>query len=168
MKKKYCLIAISIFMMFSTFAKDKNERDPFELVLAVDEEQYFAAEIPQSPYVINDSIIQIYLGEKVYIEADVKDNVLTNLKRVESIKKPKKTLTIEFIQQSEGKNHQFMMLTITNPFSKTLSYSAHICLVKYARWVDTNVVDVMAGISSIETWPDLISSIALDEFKLVD
>ena len=68
----------------------------------------------------------------------------------------------------EGKQHKYMMLFIENPFEKRLRYSANICLLKYGKWVATDVYDVEARKSNYEMWPDLITSIALDSFKLIE
>ena len=147
---------------------DSNERAPFELVMAVDDEQYFSADMDKTLYVINDKIVQIFPGEKLYIEADILNEELVNLKRVKSITNPDKTITLEFKQVSEGKQHKYMMLFIENPFEKRLRYSANICLLKYGKWVATDVYDVEARKSNYEMWPDLITSIALDSFKLIE
>ena len=60
------------------------------------------------------------------------------------------------------------MLFIENPYKKKLHYSANICLLKYGKWISTDVYDVEAGKSNYEIWPDLISSITLDSLKLID
>lgn len=166
--KKIISLFIILCLTGYIFAQDSNIRKPFELVLAVDDEQYFSAQIDNSPYVINNKIIQLYPGEKIYIEADVLDNDSLELKRVESITDPKKTITLEFKQICEGKKHKTMMLYIENPFTRKLHYSANICLLKYGKWITTDVYDVEANLSCYEIWNDLISSIALDNFKLIE
>ena len=168
MKKFFTLLFISFCLINLIFAQNSNERESFDLVLAVDEEQYFSAKIDKSQYVIMDKIIQIFPGEKVYIEADVLNNNLINLKKVDSVTNPEKTMIIEFKQVCEEKTHKYMMLYIENPYTKKLHYSANICLLKYGKWISTDVYDVEAGKSNYEMWPDLISSISLDSFSLID
>ena len=168
MKRICTLLVISLCLINIIFAQDNNDRDSFELVLAVDEEQYFSAKIDKSQYIIRDKIIQIFPGEKIYIEADVLNNDLINLKRVDSVSNPEKTMNIEFKQVCDERKHKYMMLFIENPHTKKLHYSVKICLIKYGKWVSTDVYDVEAGKSNYEMWPDLISSITLDSLKLVD
>ena len=168
MKKICTLLFISLCLINIIFAQDNNEREAFDLVLAIDEKQYFSAKIEKSQYVIMDKIIQIFPDEKVYIEADILNNDLTNLKRVDSVSNPKKTMTIEFKQVCDEKKHKYMMLFIENPYKKKLHYSANIYSIKYDKWFSTDVYDVEAGMSNYEIWPDLISSITLDSLKLVD
>ena len=168
MKKFFTLLFISFCLINHIFAQDSNERESFDLVLAVDEEQYFSAKIDKSQYVIMDKIIQIFPGEKVYIEADVLNYNLINLKKVDSVTNPEKTMIIEFKQVCEEKTHKYMMLYIENPYTKKLHYSVNICLLKYDKWISTDVYDVEAGKSNYEMWPDLISSILLDSFSLID
>jgi hypothetical protein len=71
---------------------------------------------------------------------------------------------VSFKQNTEGKKHQIMMLTIKNPFDVSLKYRASIFLMKQNKWVTTNVLPIMPGISSYETWPDIIVTIALDQW----
>lgn len=145
-----------------------NERAPFELHLYVNNEQFFSAQIENSLYIINDKIIQIFPGEKIYVEANILNNEIISLKRVENNENPEITLIIEFIQINEGQNHKGMMLSIKNPFDKIINYSADICLLKYSKWVTTDVYDIAPCIVGYEIWPDLISSIALSNFCLID
>lgn len=45
---------------------------------------------------------------------------------------------------NERQNHKGMMLSIKNPFDKIINYSADICLLKYGKWVTTDVYDVLS------------------------
>ena len=77
-------------------------------------------------------------------------------------------MVIEFHQEKNGKNHKQMMLTIENPFQKSLHYRAMINLMNQNRWRKTSVVQVLPGLSSIEMWPDIITSIALSGFEFIE
>jgi hypothetical protein len=148
--------------------KSNNKRPPFELKLFVNDSAFYNAPMNESYYVINDSMIQIFPGEKIYIEADVDNNRLKNFNFVSEIKDKSKTLIIEFQQKVNGKNHEQMILTITNPFKQDLYYTAIINLMKNKKWRKTTVVPVMAGLISIEMWPDIITSMVLKGFELKD
>ena len=166
MKKSFFVLFFLLIASF-VFSEDNNVRPPFELKMAVEEEQYFSAQIDQSTYVLPNNWIQLFPGEEVYIEAEVEDNALVNFKRVPEIKNPAKTLVISFEQISEEKLHKYMVLSVKNPFDKELKYSAAICLLKYGKWVETDVLNIGPGIAASELWSDLITSIALYDFMLL-
>ncbi|MEI7485811.1 MAG: hypothetical protein WCJ72_00135 [Chryseobacterium sp.] len=57
------------------FAQNDNEfRDAFTLKLAVDSTTFYQQEVARSKYLVKDDILQIYPGEHLFIEAEVKDN----------------------------------------------------------------------------------------------
>jgi hypothetical protein len=76
-----------------------------------------------------------------------------------------KTLVISFTQTISNKTHKSMLLKITNPFKEKLYYSAVIFLMQQKKWVHTDVYPVEAEISSFESWPDIITSIALAKWS---
>ena len=166
--KKSVLLIITCFISSQIFSQEANTRPPFELNLAVDEESYFSAQIAESKYILPNNTIQVFPGEEIYIEAELKDNALVNLKRVEEIKDDKKTMVIKFWQEADGRKHKNMMLSVYNPFDKKIKYSAMIYLTKYNRWINTSVVDLQPTILMYELWSDLITSIVLDGFTVVE
>lgn len=166
MKKSLLFFAAILIFTSGAFSQEKKNRDSFELKMAVDEEHYFAAKIPGSAYILKDETVQVYPGEELFVEAEISDGNLVNLKNVAVNENPEKTLVIKFEQINEGKKHKCMMLSIFNPFEKELEYSAIILLPKYGRWVETDVIGIKPNGPGYETWPDLISSIALTDWKL--
>lgn len=169
-KKIWVLVICSLLVIqgFGQSDKTNNQRPPFELKLLVNDQQLYNAQLGESSYIINDSIIQIFPGEKLFIEADVVNDKLSNFQVVKEIRDKSKTLVIDFQQSANGKVHEQMMLTIDNPFEKQLNYKAAMNLMKTKRWVDTSVYPVMAHLKSIELWPDLITSLALFGFEFKD
>lgn len=169
-KKIWVLVICSLLVIqgFGQSDKSNNQRPPFELKLLVNDQQLYNAQLGESSYIINDSIIQIFPGEKLFIEADVVNDKLSNFKVVKEIREKSKTLVIDFQQSANGKVHEQMMLTIDNPFEKQLNYKAAMNLMKTKRWVDTSVYPVMAHLKSVELWPDLITSLALFGFEFKD
>ena len=165
--KKQILFLIGILACAGFgFSQEKNLRESFVLNLAVSEDQYYAAELGESPYVLPENTVQVYPGEELDIEADVENDVLVNLKNVGEIKNPEKTLIIKFSQICDGRKHQAMMLSVFNPFEKDLEYSAIIYLLMYGRWVETDVIDIKPNAIGYETWRDIICTIALNGWKL--
>lgn len=171
MIKKIGVLVICSLLVIQGFGqsdKSNNQRPAFELKLFVNDQQLYNAQLGESNYIINDSIIQIFAGEKLFIEADVVNDKLSNFKVVKEIRDKSKTLVIDFQQSANGKVHEQMMLTIDNPFENQLNYKAAMNLLKNKRWVDTSVYPVMAHLKSIEMWPDLITSLALFGFEFKD
>ena len=84
---------------------------------------------------------------------------------VPEIKDSAKTITIKFWQETKGKVHEMIMLKMINPFPYKFLYQARIYLLKQKRWVVTDVYPVEPGLAGFETWPDIITSIALNGWK---
>lgn len=59
-----------------------------------------------------------------------------------------------------------MLLKIINPLPYVLTYEARMFLLREKRWVKTDVYPVMAGISGMETWKDIIVSLSLSNWSL--
>ncbi len=170
MANRILILLFIICIAHESFAQSgaPQKRPPFELKLSVDKDQFYSAPMPESNYIINDSIVQIFPGEKLLIEADVINDKLTNFRVVNEIRNENKTLVIEFEQTTKNKMHEGMNFTIYNPFGKVIHYKAMMNLMKNDRWVRTSVIPVMAELRSIEMWPDLITSLALTGFTLKD
>jgi hypothetical protein len=165
---------LSLFLIISAFIyPDENiliERSSFPLRLRVDENGLWEWTVPQSPYVFNENYIQFYPGETLFIEAEVVDDVVISLTVVKEVINQSKTIVVEFNQINNRNNsriHENMMLKIINPFNKNLEYKANVYLIKYDRWwVNTSTIPVRAGLTSYESWPDIIGVIVLYDFML--
>ncbi|WDF77758.1 hypothetical protein PQ469_28130 [Mucilaginibacter sp. KACC 22773] len=145
---------------------DSNTRPPFELKLFVNDSTFYNAPMNASQYVYNKKTIQVFPGESLLIEAELSGDSLVNLKVVPENIHKEKTIKISFSQSVEGRIHQQMILSVVNPFSKKLDYSAQINLLNQKKWVKTSIIPVLPGLVSYETWPDLITTIALYDFCL--
>jgi hypothetical protein len=170
MIKKILAFLPCIFLIANLYGQSDNSnlRPAFELKLLVNSKQFYSSPFGETKYIVNDSIILIFPGEKLFIEADINNNKLVNLKKVDAIDNPNKTLIVEFSQESEGKSHKYMQLIITNPYDKSLHYNALMNLMKTQKWVNTSVIPIMPKLKSIEMWPDIITSLALNGFELKD
>lgn len=157
----FTLITISIFGQDTT----QLTRKPYKLKVAVDKKSVYEEDIQGRPYVLPNKAIQLYPGETVFIEIEHGNGVINKVTAVEKIVNPEKTLTISFTQSVKGKVHELTMLKIENPFPFDLIYTSKIFLLNHQRWVDTNVYPVRAKLSAFETWPDIIISIALGNWK---
>ncbi len=165
------ILLLCILNSFALFAQGDNvnsQRQAFKLVLVVDDQNFYESGIEASPYLKGPNVLQIYPGELVYIEVTQKDGVISNFKCVKTNINPGKTLEISFSQKATGKKHEMMMLKVTNPFDRDLTYSVAMFLMNSNKWVKTNALPVRAKLTSYETWPDLIVTLALSDWKFSD
>ncbi|HTE30578.1 MAG TPA: hypothetical protein VK666_09425, partial [Chryseolinea sp.] len=123
-------------------------------------------DIKATAYVLPNKAIQLYPGEIVFVEIEEENGVIKAVTAVEKNVNPQKTLTISFTQNVKKKTHESTMLKIGNPFSQELIYSSRIFLLDHHKWVATNVLPVPARLSAYESWPDIITSIALGNWEL--
>jgi hypothetical protein len=170
MIKQILILVVTTLIINQGYSQtdQSNKRPAFDLKLFVNDNQFYNAPMVETNYIINDSIIQIFPGEKLFIEVAIVNNKLTNFRIVNDIKDKNKTIVIDFQQRTQGKVHEQMILTIDNPFDKQIYYKAKMNLLKNSKWVNTSVYPVMARLKSIEMWPDLITSLALVGFELKD
>jgi hypothetical protein len=143
-----------------------TERQSFRLCLPVDKQSVYEMDVPASPYILNKNIIQIYPGETIYLEANETQDSM-GLTSVKEIKNPEKTITIKCLQSVNKKKHEHIMLKVSNPFNRDLSYSARIFLMKENKWISTDVMPVRARLSAYELWPDVIITMALHDWKFL-
>jgi hypothetical protein len=161
------------FLLLASFIySDDNyiiDRSPFVVKLSVDEENYYQWMVPQGPYVHEGNYIQLYPGETLFIEADVLENGTIKLAVVKEIFDSAKTIIVNFNQHTKKENeriHDFMMLTIKNPFDRHLDYKADIYLMGHNGWTNTSIIGVGANLTTYEMWPNIIGSIVLHDFML--
>jgi glycine cleavage system H lipoate-binding protein len=162
-----CLLAFIISL--NTAAQDSNvviNREAYKVKLAVDKKTSYESEIKVTPYFVQDQVLQLYPGEDILLEAELDNGKIKSVKVVKENLHPEKTITISFSQLVEKKMHDMMMMKLTNPFKQQLIYKARILLFKSNKWASTTTVPIMPGISSFETWPDIITSIALLDWSL--
>jgi hypothetical protein len=162
------IIAIAFLMIaFCTFGQDSAQlkRVPYKLVVAVDKKTVYEEDLQAAPYVLPNRTVQLYPGETVYIEIEEENGIIKSMKAVGKIMDSAKTLTISFTQSAKKKVHELMLLKVTNPFKQNLVYEAAIFLMHQKKWVKTDVYPVMAALAAFETWPDIITSIGLGQWK---
>ena len=163
--KNIILITSFLFTSLCFAQNERPERDPFSLKLAVNGEQYYSMEVNKAPYFVKEKILQIYPGDKLFIETEIKQDTISSMKIVKENKFPKKTIELEFVQDTEDKAHQQMMLTVKNPFDKNLIYDAAMFRVGKDTWSKTSIIPIRPGLINFETWPDVIISLVLEKWR---
>jgi hypothetical protein len=122
--------------------------------------------IKQSPFIMPDNSLMLYPGETVFMEIEQKDGMISSVKTVKQNLNPDKTLEISLTQVIDSGKFKMTMLKVTkNPFAYDFIYNAKIYLYTYTKWVRTTVLPIKKGLSTYETWPDLISKIDLSGFS---
>ncbi|NJK98670.1 MAG: hypothetical protein HC905_30475 [Bacteroidales bacterium] len=66
--------------------------------LPVDGEKYYEQKVESTPYFVKEKILQIYPGEKLFIEVETDKKEITSMKVVKKKLNPEKTIEIEFTQ----------------------------------------------------------------------
>jgi len=164
-KQKIFTFLFGLTFLFGSAQNDRLERNAFTLKLSVDSVQFYEQEVKQTPYFVKDDILQIYPGEKIFIEVEIDKSGIKSMKTVSSNINPDKTITIELNQHTKGKKHDFMMLKIDRTFKGLLEYKALMYIVGQDKWIPTNVLPVKAN-GAYETWPDVIITLVLSDWKL--
>lgn len=160
--------ALLLFLSISgfIFAQNDNEfRDAFTLKLAVDSTTFYQQEVARSKYLVKDDILQIYPGEHLFIEAEVKDNKIQSMKVVKENKNPAKTIELEFSQDVSGRQNQGMMLEVSNPFDKILNYDAMMNVVGKKGWFKTSIISIRPKLKSLELWPQVVITLVLNNWR---
>lgn len=161
----YFLIFYSVTNSFSQ--SNIGNRQSKIIKLIKEDGSVYSSNINSKAFIIGDSLIQLIPNEQIFVEADLENGRLKNMKLVQEVIDPNKTLSFEFKQMVEGGKHSQMCLLISNPFSRDLFYQARIYVLEHKTWGKTNVIPVKSGKSSIEIWPDLITAVTLSSFRLI-
>jgi hypothetical protein len=113
--------------------------------------------------VVQDEGVMVLAGHSVFFEADIKDNQLKNLKLVDTIVNPEKTVTAKFEQMDDGQ----MMLSLHNPFNKHLRVKMGIMPLDSEDLYPTSSCPVIASGGSYEMWPYPIFQVWLGTPRLL-
>jgi hypothetical protein len=122
---------------------------------------------PKAPYYYK-GILGILPGETLYMEAENVGGQLKNLRPVASVKNKANTIIVKFEQLHDPKLDRHMLLTVTNPFSKTLRYQAGILRAQQDHPEATSVCPVGAGQQNFEHWPEPLVRMMMMDLRLVD
>jgi len=163
--KTITLLACFLFTSLCIAQNDQPQREAFSLKLAVDGEKYYGMEVQKAPYFVKEKILQIYPGDKLFIETEIKNDTVFSMKVVKENKYPTKTIELEFTQETEVKEPAYMTLKVKNPFSKILIYDAMLYRVGKDSWSKTSIIPIRPGLTNFETWPDVIITLVLEQWR---
>lgn len=107
---------------------------------------------------IFDNSISIMPGESFFVEADLVDNRLVNLREVPEIKHPEKTITLSFTQSGPGLG---MILSLKNPFDD-VALKFNMDMVDFeGNPHRTSSCPALANASIYESWPHVIPELII-------
>ena len=132
--------------------------------LTLDDEREVEIDFPSRPAILND-LVNLIPGEKLLIKTQIRGDRLISLNLVETNVSAERTLEIEFKQERDGKR-SFMILSVKNPFDRTLVYEAGIQRHGQQKFVKTSSVPVPAHLEAFESWPEPLTRIMLKNFRL--
>lgn len=164
--KTLLTITLSLILGLTYAQNEKTNREEFILKLPVDGEQFYEQKVENSPYFVKENVLQIYPGEKLFIEVELKKKEITSMKVVKENLNPENTIEIELTQNTKDRKSESMMLKVVNPFKKDLEYKAMMFIVGHNQWINTNVLPVKSKLTGYETWTDVIITIVLSDWEL--
>lgn len=118
----------------------------------------------QLPPTVQNDFVAVYAGQTVHVEADIDHGKLVHLHAVDTIKHPKRTLTLHLWQ--DAKNG--MMLTVSNPFDKMLKFHMAIMPLAHPVALKTSSCPVVAHGFSMENWPEPLFQVFIEDGHSVD
>jgi len=163
--RTFLTILLTIISVFAFAQNEKTNREEYTLKLPVNGEQFYEQKVFKSPYFVKENVLQIYPGEKLFIEVETTKSEITTMRVVKENLNPKKTILVEFTQTTKGNKSESMMLKVVNPFEKDLEYKAMMYIVGHDKWIDTNVYPVRAKLTGFEMWSDVIITLVLSDWK---
>lgn len=133
------------------------------VILALGNGEMGRVNVATRPYVF-DGVVSIVAGETIYVEAIPHGSTLADLRFVPTVANPERTVTLKF-EQRLGIG---MVLTVTNPFSEPLKYSAGIHRPGYDEFHRTSICPVWPGVRASEHWPEPLVQLLLFDFRFID
>lgn len=165
--KKLTVILIFQFAFNVFFAQnDKPERESLNIKLYVDSTHFYNQEVNSGTYFIAENVLQVYLSEKVFMEAEVSKFGIRALKTVKENLNPDRTIVIEFYQTAKGNRHLSSNLKISNPFDKNLKYKAKVVPMNSDKMFAKEVKPLPAKANNVEVWPELSVKVILSDWEL--
>jgi hypothetical protein len=163
MKKVILLLHLCIVSV--TLAQ--TNRKAFTLEMAADATHQYKMDVKESPYFVKEKILQLYCGEKLFVECEIAADTIATMKVVPENIHPERTIAIEFNQDTEDRKNIGTTLSVKNPFKKSLKYSALMYTPLGQTWTSTSIIPVYPGLIGFEMWPHAIVTLVLEEWELV-
>ena len=164
--KTFIIIAFSIFSLSLYSQNEKPKRSSYKLEIVSNETEQYTTNVPESPYFVKEKTLQIYCGEKVFVECEIQGDSISKMKVVEKNINPEKTIVIDFSQNSENRKEIRTDLNVKNPFSKILRYDAFMLTPYFKQWRSTSIIPIRPKLENFEMWPHAIIALELKNWRL--
>jgi hypothetical protein len=167
------LLSIVITLAFAQAGKPKADQEresicrrvpcrPAQILkLKISETEVAEYNIPEGPYV-SDGRINVLSGEEINVEFDDGEVGPTNPRYIEKVTTPEKTMTFSLSLRDKE-----TVLTVKNPFAKTILYDCMIRRHKAERMQKATVAPVQSAGISFEHWPYPITQVLISNVRYV-
>lgn len=141
---------------------------PIAISLRMPDGSIFSETLPAPNPLVQYDHVYLFPGQTLYIEADVKDDMLVNLRMVPANVHPQKTLVFKF-EQRETKGQYGMSLSIHDPFMHWLKYHAVVVDTDTApdTFKQSSTCPVVPGGDATENWIAPIFQVVLSDFRFL-
>lgn len=164
--KKHLFLTILLCTSMVQAQDRESKRPAYRLEIAADEHHQYAADLPESPYLITTNTLQLFCNEKILIECEIQDNQIENMKVVEQNYHPDRTISVEFFQDATDRQNIQSTLLVKNPFDKELRYEALMLTPTSQEWRETSIIPISPHLQNYEMWPHAIIGLVLGEWTL--
>jgi hypothetical protein len=151
-----------------TVCKQMLCREPREVRLKLQDGRAFSMTPKLATPIVSGETVTILAGETVYVEAQIRESALTELRAVKSPSHPERTLSFNLRQEPSLADGTHMILTVTSPFKGALKYKLGMMLPDGGRLRPTSACPIGQGLSAFEHWPYPIFQVMATDFRLVD
>lgn len=121
------------------------------------------AEFQKTPYVFH-GVVSVLPGESLFLEGEVRDDDIANLRYVKDVADPRHTLTVGF-RQVVDQDRPRMLLSIANPFDRPVLYRAVVMLPGARVPVDRDTCPVQPRTQRSESWPEPVVQVFLIDLR---
>lgn len=147
-------------------------RKPLKVSLKNEHGETVAIQLPLGPPKVVGRSMQIFPGESFLVEGTVGASGVEAFALVDAVSDPERTLELRFeqVEQADdtGAVQRMMMLTIgKNPFDKPLKFRMFMVPLGRDEALATTSCPVRPGLSLVETWPEPIFSLLLEDPRLL-
>jgi len=143
-------------------------RVPTTIRLKLEGGKQFEMTPPDPTPIVTGSLVTVYPGETVFVEASLEDGVLTQLTAVPEVTHPDRTLVFELRQDPSLGDGTHMILRASSPFPGVLKYRLGMMLPSTATLYKTSSCPLRQGLPIYEHWPHPIFQLVATGFTSVD
>lgn len=138
---------------FSTYCEQTPCRKNIEIKMKQRNGEIFDRSFDLLPPVVQQSLLSVYAGETIYLEAEETEKAPINFVHVDSIIKPERTIVFTLEQDPKLQGGVGTVLKVKNPFSRAFRYHLGVMPLELEEVLKTSSCPVVAGGYGYESWP---------------